>query len=31
MSLTDPKVLLGALIGTIGGIGIVILQRRRAR
>ena len=29
MSLTDPRMLAGALIGTIGGIGIVLLQRRR--
>jgi len=29
MSLTDPRMLAGAAIGTVGGIGIVILQRRR--
>lgn len=30
-SLTDPNVLIGAAIGTIGGIGIVLVQRRRKK
>jgi len=30
-SLTDPNVWIGAAIGTVGGIGIVLIQRRRKK